>query len=185
MRSSTIVLILIIGIAAFGLGVAMNKAEVSEDISYPALLEARLLQTTSVTGEDTVSVTIKDQLAELTLVNFWATWCAPCRHEMPMFESTYTAAQDKGQDFSIIGVTIDSIENAIPFLDSIGVTYPIVYADTTGMELMAAAGNPQGLLPYSLLLDADGKVLEQKLGQVHEEDIAAWIAQYIEAEKAG
>ena len=54
-------------------------------------------------------------------------------------------------------------------LNSMGITYPIVYAENTGMELMSVVGNTQGLLPYSLLLDAQGQVLEQKYGQISRE----------------
>ena len=178
MKSNTIVLVLIIALAAFGLGFALNTPTVSDDVSYPALLNARLLETTSADGADTQATSIKDKLTQLTLVNFCATWCAPCRHEMPMFESVFQRSQANNDGFTIVGVTIDSVEKAIPMLNSMGITYPIVYAENTGMELMSVVGNTQGLLPYSLLLDAQGQVLEQKYGQVSEGDIDAWLAKH-------
>ena len=60
-------------------------------------------------------------------------------------------------------------------LDSMGITYPILYAELTGMEVMSSSGNPQGLLPYSLILDSDGKIVEQVLGLVHEKQIVDWL----------
>jgi peroxiredoxin len=81
--------------------------------------------------------------------------------------------------FQVIGIAIDSPEKAQPMLDSMGITYPILYAEQTGMLLMEASGNPQGLLPYSLLLDSKGRVLEQRLGKIHEQDISIWIEQYL------
>ncbi|NNC99867.1 MAG: TlpA family protein disulfide reductase, partial [Gammaproteobacteria bacterium] len=113
----------------------------------------------------------------LTLVNFWASWCAPCRQEMPVFEAMVRSAGQRG--FQVIGVAIDSPEKAQPMLDSMDISYPILYAEQTGIELMAAVGNPQGLLPYSLLLNQQGEVLEQVLGRIHEEDIVDWLQEYL------
>jgi hypothetical protein len=55
------------------------------------------------------------------------------------------------------------------------ISYPIFYAEKTGMQLLEETGNPQGLLPYSLLLDQDGNVLDQILGKINETQIQAWL----------
>jgi hypothetical protein len=59
------------------------------------------------------------------------------------------------------------------------ITYPILYAEKTGMQLLAATGNSQGLLPYSLLLDEKGNVLDQVLGKIDEPQIRNWIATHL------
>ena len=59
------------------------------------------------------------------------------------------------------------------------ITYPIFYAEKTGMTVMETAGNPQGLLPYSLLLDEEGRVIEQVLGKVDEQQIAGWLSTHL------
>ena len=180
MKPNTIVLVLFIALAAFGLGFLLNKPTNNDDISYPALLNARLLESIDSDAAETQTTSIKDKLDKLTLVNFWATWCAPCRHEMPMFESVFQRSQASENGFTIIGVTIDSVEKAVPMLNSMGITYPIVFAENTGMDLMAVVGNAQGLLPYSLLLNDKGQVLEQKYGRLSENDIDEWLAKYLE-----
>ena len=147
----------------------------SSDIIQNFLLSARLI---SADGPTIVG----DKLGKLTLINFWATWCAPCRHEMPIFEAMYR--QNKAPDaeqtsFQIIGIAIDSQDKAQPFLDSMDITYPILYAEKTGYELMESTGNPQGLLPYSILLDENGKALEQVLGRINEQQITDWLEKYL------
>ncbi|MEO0368616.1 MAG: TlpA disulfide reductase family protein [Pseudomonadota bacterium] len=168
-----------VSITAFVIGIALNKPEISDDVSESALLNANLLEVSRSDSTEVISTTIQPKLADLSLVNFWATWCAPCRHEMPMFETVYQQALAEEIPFTIIGITIDDPELANPMLDDMGINYPVVYAESTGMELMSVIGNPQGLMPYSLLIKKDGTVLEQKIGRVHQEDIAGWIETYL------
>ena len=170
MTANNKALIVMIAVVALVIGAAFNSARVDAKIDTQALLSAKLLS-----GESTVSV--GENLGELTLVNFWASWCAPCREEMPVFEAMYRSAKQRG--FQVIGIAIDSPEKAQPMLDSMDISYPILYAEQTGMRVMESAGNPQGLLPYSLLLDADGKVLDQVLGTIDEQQIQAWLAAHL------
>ena len=173
MTANNKVLIVFIAIVAFVIGAALNSARVSSDLQTDVLLKAKLLENNPTNGEESIG-TIDSKLGKLTLVNFWASWCAPCREEMPVFETMYRSANQNG--FQVIGVAIDSVEKAQPMLDSMDITYPILYAEQTGMEIMESAGNPQGLLPYSLLLDKNGAVVEQVLGRIDEKMISTWLA---------
>lgn len=93
-----------------------------------------------------------------------------------MFEMFYRLHEN--EDFTILGVAIDSPETARPMLDSMDITYPILYAEKSGMDLMARVGNAQGFLPYTILLNAQGEVLEVKIGRVHEADLQQWWSDY-------
>ena len=171
MSASTKVLIIIIAAIAFGVGVSVNSASVSDEINIEALLSAKLQV------KDTNTASASEYLGEITLINFWASWCAPCRHEMPIFETMFLQSKSKG--FQVIGIAIDSPEKTQAMLDSMDISYPILYAEQTGMELMELTGNPQGLLPYSLLIDKNGVVLQQVLGRISADDIASWIEEYL------
>lgn len=170
MSAQNKILLVFLAIVAFALGIAFNTTRVSNTGDAQVLLTAKLEKSGG-------SGSVGEQLGKLTLVNFWASWCAPCREEMPVFEMMYRGAKNDG--FQIIGVAIDSPEKALPMLDSMNITYPILYAEQTGMEVMAASGNPEGLMPYSLLLDQDGKILENVLGKIDERQIAAWLSKYL------
>ena len=195
MSSQNKILVGLAAIVAFAIGFTINMASVSDEVDTSTLLSAKLIVNESprLQGEDillpgleegqgltTVEdsyATVEDSLGELTLVNFWASWCAPCREEMPVFENLYRRASSDG--FTIIGIALDTPEKAQPMLDSMDISYPILYAETTGTSIMESVGNPQGLLPYSLLLDKNGNLLEQVLGQIHEQQIVDWLAKYL------
>jgi thiol-disulfide isomerase/thioredoxin len=176
MTNQNKVLLLSIAIVAFVVGVAVNTSRTQPVSEASALLSAQLETSDPSTG--TVGTdSVENQLAELTLVNFWATWCTPCRDEMPLFEAMYRLHQKDG--FTIIGIAIDNPSRSQPFLDSMDISYPILYAENTGMQLLEETGNGQGLLPYSLLLDKNGNVLDQVLGKIDESQIQAWLSEHL------
>lgn len=97
---------------------------------------------------------IKQWQGKVILLNFWATWCPPCRHEIPGFIKLYNKYKDKG--LVIVGVALDSRQNANDFLDPMGIDYPILIGEKTGLELTRQYGNAMGVLPYSVLIDRQG-----------------------------
>ncbi len=178
MSASTKVLLALVAVAAFGVGWVVNSASIESEFDTSTMLKAELLEVDR-SGPDSEPkiVPVQDKLEKLTLVNFWASWCAPCREEMPMFETMYR--QHTASGFQVIGIAIDSPEKTRAMLDSMDISYPILYAEKTGMQIMESVGNPNGLLPYSLVLDERGAVLEQKVGTVHAEDVNAWLETYL------
>lgn len=176
MTSGSKALLVIVAAAALFVGMVIGSADVESVTEASPVLSAKLIQVDDQLNEVPGQTPSKD-LKELTLVNFWASWCAPCRKEMPVFQTMVERHADDG--FQVIGIAIDSPDKTRSMLDSMGIRYPIYYAEQTGMLLMEKVGNAEGFLPYSLLLDKQGKVLEQRLGTVHEKDIVAWVEQYL------
>lgn len=159
-------LFLAVAVVAFIIGAAINTARVKPMAEVNELLNAKLL-----TADETMQ-TVKQHLGKVTLVNFWASWCTPCRREMPLFQAIYE--REKASGFQIVGIAIDDPGVAETMLDSMGISYPNLYAEQTGMELMELSGNPVGAMPYSLLLDSEGNIIDQKLGEIHEPQLQAW-----------
>jgi thiol-disulfide isomerase/thioredoxin len=173
MSTSNKALLIIIAISAFIIGVSLNPTKLDDDSEIETLLNAQLLLNQSSAEQSTV----RNHLGKLTLVNFWATWCSPCRDEMPLFENVFRRFSKNG--FTVLGITIDSQNKAQPMLDSMDISYPILYAEQTGMQLMSAVGNSNGLLPFSLLLDEHGKILDRKLGKIDEQQINEWLDEFL------
>ncbi|MBI3571103.1 MAG: TlpA family protein disulfide reductase [Gammaproteobacteria bacterium] len=99
---------------------------------------------------------------QVLVLNFWATWCPPCREEIPLFIDLQKRHGRDGLQF--LGVAIDRQEDVVSYVAEIGMNYPTLVADDNGMELMRSYGNRMGSLPYSVIIDRDGQVVARKLG---------------------
>jgi peroxiredoxin len=99
---------------------------------------------------------IKEWDGKVILLNFWATWCPPCRREIPAFISMYEKYHDKG--FMIVGVALDTKQNAIDFVDPMGINYPILVGEQNGIALTQEYGNDLGVLPYTVIIDRKGVI---------------------------
>ena len=106
------------------------------------------------------------------LINVWASWCGPCIEEMPELDR-YARSQDK-QGVQILGLALDTPENIQDFLARVPVAYPIL-VDTPGpADASVWLGNRKGVLPYSVLVGADGRILKQKIGPFEPGEIDHW-----------
>ena len=102
----------------------------------------------------------------VVLFNFWATWCAPCREEMPLLD----AATQKYR-FPVVGIGIDSAAKIREFAANYRIRYEMLVAGADAIQLMKDLGNSAGGLPFSLLLDRRGRVAHRKLGPLAEAEL--------------
>ena len=106
----------------------------------------------------------------VTVINFWATWCPPCVEEMPELDELYgLELQPNGVE--LIGIALDKPEKVKHFLTETPVNYPILVAGLAGTKLANAMGNKQGGLPYTVILDEEGRTLLKKAGRIHMDTI--------------
>lgn len=106
------------------------------------------------------------------LVNFWATWCPPCVEEMPDLQRVREEYRDRGVE--VIGLGIDSAEKIQAFRSKHQLTLPLLVAGVGGSDLNRELGNRAGVLPFSVLIGADGRVRERHVGQVKPEQLRRW-----------
>jgi thiol-disulfide isomerase/thioredoxin len=100
----------------------------------------------------------------IVVLNFWASWCAPCREEIPDFVALRTQFQPKGVEF--VGIAIDNSANVAQFLQRLPVNYPILVGEGAAHNLARQLGNPGGALPYTIVLDRDGQIVLSHLGRL-------------------
>lgn len=105
----------------------------------------------------------------ILVTNFWATWCAPCREEIPMLVVAAQHYRSKGVE--IVGISIDNVNNVSQFARTYGITYPLLIADARAIDLMRELGNGVGGLPFTVVLDRRGVVAYHKLGALSRSEL--------------
>lgn len=113
---------------------------------------------------------------KLLLVNFWATWCAPCIQEMP--ELSALQSEKLSKNLQIIGIGIDSSANISEFEKKYKLNYPLYVADINAISLSRAFGNQTGGLPFTVLIGPDGRVKKTYLGRLKMNDLRKDIASF-------
>ena len=148
-------LIPIIAVAIFQLQESENETIVMSDFSL-----------VSLKGD---AVSIDEFRGEKTLINFWATWCRPCRKEMPMLNGVFLS-QDPS-DFSVVGIAIDKPEKVTQFVAELGIDFPIMVGQSEAYDVMKALGNEALTLPYTILIDEEGEVVWSKNTELKHSDM--------------
>jgi peroxiredoxin len=110
---------------------------------------------------------------KLVLLNFWASWCAPCIEEMPLLDHVQRESAARG--LQIIGIASDAVAPTRAFLAAHAVAYPILIDDPELGDLSRGYGNVHGVLPYSVLIGRDGRLLARKIGNFSERELRAWL----------
>lgn len=101
---------------------------------------------------------------KIVVLNFWATWCEPCREEMPELSALHDAYA--AQNVVVLGLATDEVSAIAEFTKSTKVSYPLFSADMAGMEIATNLGNNKGVLPYTVIIKADGTVHQTFFGRI-------------------
>lgn len=143
-----------------GLAIA-TRGEVIPSLQLPALDGGRITLPAAYAGRP-------------VLINLWASWCGPCIEEMP--ELDRFAAMQGANGTQVVGIALDDEAAVRDFLKRIPVRYPILLDQAGARDAGVQLGNPKGVLPYTVLVSADGRLIRQKIGPFQHGEIDNWVA---------
>lgn len=161
-----------------GAGVALSAPRRSSEPRLISMAQREAAPGFSLPDMDGRTATLGDYTGQVLLLNFWATWCQPCRAEMPWFVEFQADFGHEG--FAVLGVSVDEPGWDIvrPFLERYPVNYRIALADTA--DKLVGFG-PMNVLPTTWLIDRDGRVAAKHVGLVSRAGIASEIRRLLDA----
>jgi peroxiredoxin len=117
-------------------------------------------------------VALADYRGKPLIVNFWARWCLPCREEIPELRAIAQANRDKG--LTVLGIGLeDNAPNVQDFIRAYEMDYPLLFAQSQGIELMKTLGNNKAGLPFTVFIDRKGMIVGHKLGRISRSQLDA------------
>ncbi len=125
---------------------------------------------------DGVSLAMQTFEGKPLLLNFWATWCPPCVAELPLLNSFFKEQKAKG--WQVLGLAVDQPSAVRTFLGRAPVDFPVGMAGLGGTDLSRTLGNLTGGLPFTVLFDAQGRIVHRKMGQISPADLQSWQAMH-------
>jgi thiol-disulfide isomerase/thioredoxin len=178
----------LIVIAAAGAGFFAYRAKqpaptVMEEVAAPAVpvtppvaAEPESLKPKSV-PDKLPAITLEDRAGKPTelakfagkplMVNFWATWCAPCRREIPLLNKI--SRERKAQNAEIVGIAVDFREDVLAFVKKTPLNYPLLIGEEDGLAAAEAFGMGMAF-PFSVFVDSQSRILTIKVGELHEDE---------------
>jgi thiol-disulfide isomerase/thioredoxin len=133
-------------------------------VPAPAHMPDRLPNFT-LAGADGKPTPISAWAGKSLLLNFWATWCAPCRREIPLLETLRSDWRAKG--FEVIGIAVDHRSEVLEFARRMHVDYPVLIGEEDALDVAAALGFDSPAFPFTVFTDGRGRIVALFVGELH------------------
>ena len=155
-----------IALTAFGTGLWFSGSQQTEK---PVPQASDLLMAMSLPDLQGKPQHLEQWRGKMLVVNFWATWCAPCREEIPVFVKLQDRHAAKGLQF--VGISIDQVDKTSEFAANYKINYPTLIGTFDTVEVSRQVGNQRRALPFTVILDRKGGIVATELGGLTEEKL--------------
>ncbi len=172
----SLLIVLGLGLVAAGGGYGLYRHLASPSSVDEPGGQAPEITLADLTGE---KVSLSAFRGKLVLVNFWATWCTPCLHEIPMLLDMQARYGERG--LQVIGPAMDTPEAVRNGAPQLGINYPVLVGDAEIVDAMQALGDTLGALPYSVLIDPNGEIVVRKHGEFKQPELEQLIERHLPA----
>jgi thiol-disulfide isomerase/thioredoxin len=164
---------LLAGVAAIALaaGIYVRMESRSTTPSADAVLALTKAEFKDLSGQPG---SLEQWRGRVLVVNFWASWCPPCREEIPGLARI--SAQLAANGLQVVGIAVDSPEKAKESAAELGVNYPVLVAGLEIIDLTRRLGNRAGGLPFTVIVDRHGNLVQTHLGLISEAELARILA---------
>jgi len=145
-----------------------------DPVAVPGISKGSVAVGFQLPGLDGQEVSLNDYLGSVVLINFWATWCPPCRAEIPDIEAAYRARRDEG--FVVLGVSVEQApDHVASFVEAMGMSYPVLLDETGAVSRTYRAPG----LPASVFLDREGVIQVRHVGQLTSAQLEGYLAELL------
>ncbi len=155
---------LIAAVAAILLAVIIIRYSLLNSSTTP--IPTHALYAASFPDTNGTSQAISQWQGKITVINFWASWCPPCREEMPELSRLQDQYRDRG--VIVLGISTDDVDKMREFAKTTKVSYPLLAGDMEAMDIGASLGNDKGVLPYTVIIQADGSIANTYFGRINQ-----------------
>jgi thiol-disulfide isomerase/thioredoxin len=145
---------------------AAEAAQVEGQETVPAATPD-VLPDFTLAGIDGQPRSIRSWQGKSMIVNFWATWCAPCRREIPLLKKLQ--AEHGAEGFQIVGVAVDFREDVLKYAQEIGIDYPLLIGEQDGLDAVNKFGQGSLGFPFTVFTDNQQRIVMFHVGEIHPE----------------
>lgn len=139
----------------------------SVEAAKPPLVIPETLPQFSLADREGKQRTLQDWAGQPLLINYWATWCAPCRREIPLLNAL--RAEGKAQKLEVIGVAVDFRDDVLAYASETPIDYPLLIGEEDGLKAVEAMGM-QPAFPFTVFADSKQRIVTVKVGELHRDE---------------
>jgi peroxiredoxin len=176
-RSITRLAVAVAGVLALGAGLYFGGLADERNVTDLRGKDAGALFGVALPDTSDREQSIGQWKGKVVIVNFWATWCVPCREEMPEFVKAQREFGGRGLQF--VGIAVDEPAKVREFATELGLNYPALIGGYGAIELSKSLGNRLGALPFTVVVDRSGRVNHTQLGPIKANQLRAIIGQLL------